>query len=198
MAFIESLANFLLNILRIFPARTQLACTCALEHFTASFANILLINFDGFTKLAHPAFGGLWAWHAVEEKEHKAVCYDVYQTVTRGGLLGYLERCLTMLLITLFFTIAITIGMIISIFFYENGTDLEKDIKISVKVDTNVDVKAHVKKKKGWDWFFSNMVLKIIAPYFAYYLPFFHPWDHDNSDFVEQWKQSLYGKSYSS
>jgi predicted metal-dependent hydrolase len=29
--------------------------------------------------------------------------------------------------------------------------------------------------------------------YFSYYRPSFHPWDHDNSRFVAEWKQRYPG-----
>jgi predicted metal-dependent hydrolase len=76
-----------------------------------------------------------------------------------------------MLIVTVSFTVAITIGIIISLFFYK-GSHLEKNKG----------------KKKQWGRLFSDLVLKVIKPYFAYYVPFFHPWDDDNSHFVEQWK----------
>jgi predicted metal-dependent hydrolase len=30
----------------------------------------------------------MWLWHAVEEAEHKAVCFDVYQQVCGKGWVG--------------------------------------------------------------------------------------------------------------
>ena len=60
--------------------KAQLAMTCALEHFTAMLAELAL---------SEPAFFAgmdervkvLWLWHAIEESEHKAVAFDVYQQV---------------------------------------------------------------------------------------------------------------------
>lgn len=59
------------------PAR-QLAKTCALEHFTAMLAELILENpefLEGMDERLVP----LWVWHAVEESEHKSVAFDVYQ-----------------------------------------------------------------------------------------------------------------------
>ena len=56
----------------------RLAKTCALEHFTAMLAEMMLENpafFEGMHKDLLP----LWVWHAVEESEHKSVAFDVYQ-----------------------------------------------------------------------------------------------------------------------
>ena len=60
--------------------RQQLAVTCALEHFTAMIATHLLRHPDYLDGL-HPVARELWLWHALEEAEHKAVAFDVYQAV---------------------------------------------------------------------------------------------------------------------
>ncbi len=61
------------------PAKLNLAITAAAEHFTAilaegAFSNAVLDRCD-------PSMRALLAWHAAEEIEHKAVAYDVLQTV---------------------------------------------------------------------------------------------------------------------
>src|SRR5690554_7843610 len=59
-------------------AKHRLAITCALEHFTAILAHQVLTNPE-LIKGMHPGFKEMWRWHAVEETEHKAVAFDVYQ-----------------------------------------------------------------------------------------------------------------------
>lgn len=56
----------------------QLAKTCALEHFTAMLAELILEHPDFFKGMDERMLP-LWLWHAVEESEHKAVAFDVYQ-----------------------------------------------------------------------------------------------------------------------
>lgn len=56
----------------------QLAKTCALEHFTAMLAELMLEHPDFFKGMDERMLP-LWLWHAVEESEHKAVAFDVYQ-----------------------------------------------------------------------------------------------------------------------
>ncbi len=56
----------------------QLAKTCALEHFTAMLAELLLENPE-FREGMDERMVPLWLWHAVEESEHKAVAFDVYE-----------------------------------------------------------------------------------------------------------------------
>ncbi len=85
------------------PRSVQLATTIALEHFTAIVAHQLLTN-PKATEGMHPNVKPLWLWHAVEETEHKAVCFDVYQQV--GG--GYLNRALNMARVMLGFLLGIS------------------------------------------------------------------------------------------
>jgi hypothetical protein len=57
-----------------------LAATAALEHITAIMADGLLRN-GGYIADALPTLARLWRWHALEETEHKAVAFDVYNQV---------------------------------------------------------------------------------------------------------------------
>jgi len=77
---------------RLLGRESQLAATIALEHFTAILAHQLLTE-PRFTDGMHEKARALWQWHALEETEHKAVAFDVYQAV--GG--SYWRRVLVML-----------------------------------------------------------------------------------------------------
>ena len=61
------------------PPKLRLAMTAASEHFTAILAEGAFTHnvFDA----ADPRMRDLLAWHAAEEIEHKAVAYDVLQTI---------------------------------------------------------------------------------------------------------------------
>ena len=59
-------------------ALDNLAVTCALEHFTAILAKLLLTE-PSLRERFHPSMLPLWYWHAIEELDHKAVAFDVYQ-----------------------------------------------------------------------------------------------------------------------
>ena len=88
---------------------TMLLATIALEHFTAIMADQLLQD-DTLSGKVPEDIARLWRWHAVEETEHKAVAFDVYEAVTRdwSGWRRYRLRCLTMLLVSIRFTRHIT------------------------------------------------------------------------------------------
>lgn len=84
----------------------QLAMTCALEHFTAMLAEQVLENPE-FLKGMDDRVKALWVWHAVEESEHKAVAFDVYQSTVNS----YWVRASQMLLTTLEFGLFSTLHM---------------------------------------------------------------------------------------
>ena len=69
-----------LAILEKLPASTRLAATTFMEHFTALLAEQLLED-KQFRQQADPEMIKIWQWHALEELEHKAVAYDVYELV---------------------------------------------------------------------------------------------------------------------
>ena len=53
--------------------------TAALEHYTATLAETLLRHESALEEFASPEVRTLFAWHALEESEHKAVAFDVFQ-----------------------------------------------------------------------------------------------------------------------
>lgn len=152
-----------------FPAIRQLAITCALEHFTAILAEQILTTPEMVEKL-DPKARLLWLWHAVEENEHKAVAFDVFEQM--GG--SYALRVRVMLLTTYFF---------IAHQMWFHARLLKADGKLW-------DLRMWAKGlntlwgRKGW-------FRKLIPAYLDYYRPGFHPWQHDTRALLEQWKQEL-------
>ncbi|MFN2563223.1 MAG: metal-dependent hydrolase [Jatrophihabitans sp.] len=66
---------------RIWSPRVCLAITAALEHYTATLAETLLSDPAAQELLGDNEVRSLLLWHALEESEHKAVAFDVYQQV---------------------------------------------------------------------------------------------------------------------
>jgi predicted metal-dependent hydrolase len=84
-----------------FSPERMLAKTCALEHFTAMFAEMILEHpefLEGVDERLIP----LWLWHAVEESEHKSVAFDVYQDQVGSYWVRASEMALTSVLFSFF------------------------------------------------------------------------------------------------
>ncbi|MDE0855817.1 MAG: metal-dependent hydrolase [Nevskia sp.] len=158
----RGVARFLGFLQRRLPASLQLSTTIALEHFTAILADALLSK-PGVLEGTEPHFAALWRWHALEETEHKAVAFDVWQTLMGRGPRAYVTRSGTLVVATAIFW-AVAIPCYLRVLGAERRlTDL-----------------------RGWRSFLrygftrDRVLLGLIGPWAGYFRPRFHPWDHDN------------------
>ncbi len=158
-------------VTRLSTKKHRLAATCALEHFTATMAEQLLRREDITTQMDDPKMYKLWMWHAIEENEHKAVCYDVYQAV--GG--GYFTRVIVMLLTTVMF---------LGVIGWFQLHLLRKDGQLFNWRSWKHGLKTLLSPRDG---FFT----RLIGPYLDYYRPGFHPKDHDTQTLERRWKDRL-------
>lgn len=94
--FLDRFFNWQLTRL---PQSWPLAYTASVEHLTATMADMVFGGSD-FLDGADPRMRAVFAWHAVEEFEHKAVAFDVMQKVAR---VGYFTRAGIMALSLLIF-----------------------------------------------------------------------------------------------
>lgn len=142
---------------------TQLAATITLEHFTALLGDALLRD-PSVLAGAPEDVRRLWQWHAVEETEHKAVAFDVFNEVTKNlaGWRRYLIRLQAMLYTTVDFNLHIT--WYAALLLQADGMG---------KLASYARVLWFLYGKKG---FFR------MKGYFSWFKPGFHPWQHDNSD----------------
>ena len=157
---------------RLIQERTpeeRLAVTVVMEHYTASLAHFALSRpeyFDAFP----PAVRELLFWHAIEEIEHKAVAFEVYDRCV--GDRGLLRR---ILLIQLFMFPWVVIGFT-RMMLRDRGTRPE----LAEFVET------------GKFLFGRRGVFATALPqYLAMLKPDFHPWDFDDSELVARWTQRL-------
>ncbi len=147
----------------------DLAVTCALEHFTAIMAESW-IKYPEIRELCHESLKPLWLWHAIEELDHKAVAFDVYQAA--GG--RYSERAITMLFVT--------INLIAGISFYQ------AQLMAHDKELTNVRSWA----KGLWTyWGPRGYFTRLIPSYLRYFRRDFHPFDNDDSALLAQAEAEL-------
>lgn len=148
--------------------RRQLAITCALEHFTAIMGETVLADpriLDG----ADEEMAALWRWHAAEENEHKAVAFDVYERV--GGT--YFERVQAMLAATFMFWLFVSIQQVRLM--YVDGCLWSLREWASL-----------------WRFLFvtPGPMRQVIAKYFPYFRPHFHPWQLGDRELLMAWRQT--------
>jgi predicted metal-dependent hydrolase len=190
--FVERVLN--LNR-RLAPHATQLAVTCALEHFTAMLADALLVRQEWIISESDPAFASLWLWHAVEETEHKAVCFDVYQSICGKGVFSYLQRVFAMASTTLMFVVAMSVGFRLirkknaeTLGDSRSGSAATAPAQLPATAESPAPLPADpnpLETPSLW-LLFKDISLKL---YFDYYRPSFHPWMHNNAPLIDEWKQ---------
>jgi predicted metal-dependent hydrolase len=149
----------------------MLGATIALEHFTSMMADSFMRQQDLFEN-TDPEMKRLWQWHALEETEHKAVAFDVFNEISKEWkpLSRYKVRVRVMILISIMFTRNIT----------RYATALL--VADGMKPGT-------ARRKVLWYLFGTPGLFRRCAnEYWAWYRPGFHPWDHDNRQRLESWR----------
>lgn len=164
----DALVVKLLELVKKTPRSFQLAATVALEHLTAVLGDVLLRNTELMADV-DPHFSAVWRWHAIEETEHKAVCFDAYEQVLGKGVQAYGLRVGAFVVANLLFW---------SLFvpFY------------TVMVARG----GGLLNLKGWGRVFNltfgrpGVLRRALPDWLDFFRPGFHPWMHDNRDFLAQ------------
>lgn len=143
----------------------QIAITAALEHFTALGANAVF----------HPSlFNGadyrifaMYAWHAIEEVEHRDVAYDIMQSVD----VGYFKRILALLHSSVMFPLMIA-----------------KVQNILLKADGYTKIEIAKMRIKNIPWMVKSSFI-LLNGFFSYFSPFYHPNKHAPHKAYFAWKE---------
>jgi uncharacterized protein len=148
-----------------FSRAYTLGQTAAAEHMTALMAHGFF-GTDMFAD-ADPRIRAMYAWHAVEEIEHKAVAYDVYEKVAKGG---YWKRALSMLQVSL--TFPLHVFVIMSHMFKVDG--VKNRLRLWLR---------------GLWWLYGpgGLYPRLLPHYLTYFKPGFHPWKHGDMRIYQQW-----------
>ena len=150
----------------------NLAATAALEHFTATLAELVPTDQEVRDAFGHDEVRNLFVWHALEESEHKAVAFDVYKAV--GG--SERMRVWTMKLIRVGFVAGMALQMLVSLLgdraTYRRGA-----------------------LRRSWQRFRRSPLVsrELWQQLKDYDRPDFHPNDRDTDALVEQWRAELFG-----
>lgn len=148
--------------------KIQLAITCAFEHFTALLGGYILRHPEVLATLDEDAVK-LWVWHAIEEIEHRAVAFDVYQAVYGDDKI----RRMIMRSVTTGFA-SLTLYSATRLFLQDKKKSLPK-------VGGNIF---------GF-YLLGKMFLQLAPEYLAYFKTDFHPSEIDYTKLIRYWKQRL-------
>jgi predicted metal-dependent hydrolase len=156
------------------PAILNLAATMALEHYTAMMAHEFIANPKHFAG-AQGDSGDMWRWHAIEEIEHKGVAYDTWLHATRhwSRWKRWKVKSLMMLVVT-------------SRFFRNRVID-SLDLLAQ-------DGLTGTKWKARLAWYLlgnPGIVRRILPAWLAYFLPGFHPWNHDDRALIGKYESDF-------
>lgn len=160
---------------RVDNRRVHLGVTAALEHYTATLAEMLLTDPAARAVFEHDAVRRLFVWHSLEEAEHKAVAFDTYRHV--GG--SDRMRRLAMTAVHLDFL-------------------LELVVMTAVSVSLDPVARRHPLRT-------LRSATRLIRSPFAsaqaarqllqYHRRGFHPDDRDTSEMVARWRKELFDTS---
>ena len=174
MSELEQRVDERLAIVRARHPVVNLAATMALEHFTAILAHELLRDPRHLAE-ADPESRALWQWHAIEEIEHKGVAYDTWLHATRDWprFKRWSVKSRVMLLVTRNFIVDRTHGSL----------ELLRQDGIT--------------GPKAWArlfWFNfvrPGMMRKIAGAWLSFFMPRFHPWNHDDRALIAKAEAGL-------
>lgn len=153
------------------PPLWRLSMTAAAEHFTASLAHLFVYQRPDLVEHAASPFRELLVYHALEELEHKAVCFDLYQQA-QGG---YLLRAAGMVFVT---------ADLLWRLHNRQQYLLKKDGLWNAR--TRAEMRRLLWGQQG--------IMRVLAPYLLqYFRPDFHPWETDErKDLLEKFAAELH------
>lgn len=157
---------------RVAPPISNLAATAALEHFTATLAELLLANEECREQLGDTAVLDVFLWHALEEAEHKAVAFDVFRSVGGSERL----RIYTMRFTRYGFVIGMTLQTAITIAF-----------------DPAIRRKGVLRQSLGRLRRSPFVNIEVWRMLKAYERRGFHPDDRNTDALVAEWREKLFG-----
>ncbi len=159
---------------RLLSPKSNLAATAALEHFTATLAELVLSSQETRDLFGNEEVKHLFLWHALEESEHKAVAFDVYKAVGGSERL----RVFTMNLLTFGFVAGMTAQVVLSLLL-DRATYRRGNLRRSWRNFR----RSPIMQRRLWDQLRD------------YNRSDFHPDDRDTTGLVERWREELFGES---
>ncbi|GAA3946969.1 metal-dependent hydrolase [Allohahella marinimesophila] len=155
-----------------FSPAFNLAMTAGFEHFTALMADAFFTDASVLAGADHRV-KSLFAWHAIEEMEHKSVAFDVMQKV--AGV-GYARRTAAMAYSTLL-TVRMMLGYCEALLKADGfGWWARKRMLLA---------------NLGWMYGVNGVFSALLPKILAYFKPGFHPTDIPDMRYYGQWIESF-------
>lgn len=157
---------------RVLSPKVCLAATAALEHFTATLAELILTDPEARDLFGDDEVKNMFLWHALEESEHKAVAFDVYRAI--GG--SERMRTRTMNVITVAFIGGMALSVVVSLL-GDRATYRPRTLLRGLR--------------RFWR---SPMVSRELWRQLRdYNRTGFHPDDRETHALIERWREELFG-----
>ena len=174
ISFIDQRVEEMLALTKGRPQILNLAATMALEHFTAMLGQELLTH-PAHLEGADGDLGDLWKWHSAEEVEHKGVAYDTWLHATRNWtrFKRWKVKSLMMLIVTKNF-ITHRVSDMVELLAQDGIPAGEARRRIA----------AYLLWKPGF-------LRRIAGQWAAYFLPGFHPWNHDDRPLIRKYESDF-------
>jgi len=150
----------------------NVAVTSALEHFTSIIAHSLFDKRDVMKEADHRV-RAMYAWHAIEEVEHKGVAYDVMIDYAK---VGYFKRVGALVHASVMFPA--TIFRIQRQLMIHDGFTLGQRLKMAV----------------GGVWWLlkpGGLLAPMHKHYITYYKPGYHPWQETEQPGYKEWMSAF-------
>jgi len=160
---------------RIQTKKVNLAFTAALEHYTATLAELLLTNEPAREAVGNRTARDILLWHALEESEHKAVAFDVYKAMGCSERMRVIVMWLTHLLFIMETSIMAAISILKDRDAWRQPLELARSV-------------ARMPQSP----FLSMQALRMLA---QYHQRGFHPKDRNTEQLISEWRQALFGSN---
>ncbi len=170
--FIAHVNQRFAHSLKRYPASFNIAITAACEHLTALMAATFFTEKNTMQQ-AHPYIRALFAWHSIEEMEHRDVAYDVMVDVAKTP---HVVRYIALVLVSIlmfYFTMQRTSGLLKA-----DGFSLRQRFQLA---------------RKGLPWLIGKNGLfeNIKQDYLDWYSADFHPSQHAVIRQYQVWVDTL-------
>lgn len=152
-----------------FSKKSNLLVTTGLEHYTAVHVVSMMESVNEL--MTDETVRNLWLWHSVEETEHKAVAFDMYEYLYGSGPLAYTQR------IAVF---GFSFAMITAFTFVYTGVLMKRDGQL-----------GNFKSWKNLAALAGKQYPIMIPKFLRYLRPDFHPNETDERELVAKTKHRI-------